>query len=538
MLLKVILVDDEVLVRLGIKSIIDWEAHGFQYAGDAPDGVQALELIEQTQPDILLTDIVMPNMNGLELIEITKKKYPYIHIIVLSSHNEFDYVRTALKLGVDDYILKTSLKPEGILNLLLEVANKITLNQQEMKKKINPELDTKADSMVSFAACLRNVLENHMESCQYEDEMIEKALDYNYLLLMHIHHSGTLESYHSQAQTLFNLVELELNKWNNGFLLHFKDNEIVILLSYLDERAITADELQEIGYDLISAVHRFLGVTTSIGISRPLSGLKQYRVAYNQAKKALQNYFYDGKGKVFVGSEEEKLNETNPSKGLFSDEYERRLITALEHVYKIKIQELILEIFGQMRAEKGAIEKNIQICLELLHCFQTGFKKYGLDPFQGLEDELPLYKQILSFEELDHAEMWFDRLITVCCNRASTFLREAHREEINSLVLYMKSNYTADLSLKQAAELVNMSESYLSYLFKKEKQTSFTEYFNQIRVKKAAEYLLTTNLPSYIIAEKVGYNNINYFGRIFKKTIGVSPQNYRNRFKKIIHEPN
>jgi two-component system response regulator YesN len=107
----------------------------------------------------------------------------------------------------------------------------------------------------------------------------------------------------------------------------------------------------------------------------------------------------------------------------------------------------------------------------------------------------------------------------------------SYREEIGRLLAYIKENIAGDLSLSRAAEVVNMNESYLSYLFKKETQTGYIEYVNQVRTEKAAELLQTTNLPSYAIAEQVGYDNINYFGRIFKKIKGVSPQQYRSQFQ-------
>ncbi|MFS0839753.1 response regulator [Paenibacillus sp. 1P03SA] len=123
--MKIMLVDDEFLVRLGIKSLIDWERHGFTYAGDAQDGREALALIGEVKPDIVLTDIVMPRMDGIELIGHVKRDYPHIHMIVLSSHTDYDYVRQAMKLGVEDYILKASLKPEELVDMLAGVAAKI-----------------------------------------------------------------------------------------------------------------------------------------------------------------------------------------------------------------------------------------------------------------------------------------------------------------------------------------------------------------------------------------------------------------------------
>ena len=144
-MIKVLIVDDEILIRVGIKSCINWESNGYEIIGLAADGNQALEIIKSQMPDIVLTDIKMPNLDGLELIEEIKKQYPNIRIIVLSCYNEFDFIRTAMKLGADDYILKLSMEPQDLLKVLNNTKKEIEKNQKAIARENDNKREIKID---------------------------------------------------------------------------------------------------------------------------------------------------------------------------------------------------------------------------------------------------------------------------------------------------------------------------------------------------------------------------------------------------------
>lgn len=402
MTIKVMLAEDELLVRLGIKSLIEWEKHGFTFIGDAADGVKALELMDREAPDILLTDILMPRMDGLELIEKVRKRYPDTLIIVLSSHNEFDYVRRAMKLGVEDYILKTSMKPAELLQILLEASGKIAKRR---------EMAVPADGSQSPAQCDREAILQRLCAELEQDappeageaggtDRLKEDKDlppgsFFIILQPKLLREGVEEQ--SAMRMLSHLFESEL-----GDLLVCSpvetDGEVVLLLTGPGGEVPDIDALAE---KLTSAARRMLGISLDVGSSGRIADWHGIAKAYAQAKQLLA---------------------------------ERRV-------------------------------------------------------------------------------------------------QETDREDINRLLDYMKAHYAEDLSLKKAAEMIRISESYLSFVFKKETGIGFTDYLNTLRADKAAHYLVNTDMPAYQIALEVGYENINYFGRIFKKIKGVSPQKYRAQFK-------
>lgn len=525
MQLKVLLVDDEFLVRLGIKSLIDWEKHRFSYVGDAQDGLEALDMIERTRPDIVLTDIVMPRMNGIELIQRMKEQVPDTHIIVLSSHNDYEYVRKAMKLGVEDYILKASLKPEELLGMLLEVADKIKRSRSQAGGRTDASTETAQEDKDEFAQALRGWLQppsNREQAADGSDRLVSHPLfaaEY-VLACLKIHRGkGTSEPAQTLMQKLINLASLQLKNKYNAIVQAVDENLAVILMN--DSSAAAA-----VGEQIIADSRRFLNISISVGLSAEAFGIEQLHRAFSEAREALRLSFYEGKERVYC-YEENLYPPPLSFAGLITREDEQRLTLELERLNAEALKRSVHAILDRIGKWTGPIDKSIQLMLRLLHLVQNGLKLYNEDILNGLEAELPLYKQVLGFEELSEARAWFDRIIETGCEQGKQ-AGVGMREEIQRLVEYMKMNYAENISLKQAAEMVNMSETYLSHLFKKETQVGFVEFLNQIRIGKAAELLLQTRLPVYAIAEKVGFENFNYFGRIFKKMKGVSPQNYRD----------
>ncbi|MEK5645592.1 hypothetical protein BK138_30250 [Paenibacillus rhizosphaerae] len=394
---KVMLVDDELLVRLGIKSLIDWEQHHFEFIGDAPDGEKALELMEQSVPDILLTDIVMPRMNGLELIKRVRERYPATLIIVLSSHNEFDYVRTAMKLGVEDYMLKTSMKPDELLNLLVEASKKIESPGDQAKSAATGAGTVQSSRRDEVTAGLRSLLEGHPEEPALPATLTLPPR--SVLLLLHVRHAREGGAEASAMKLLEHLVETELESLLDSHPVAVDGRIIAALLAVSDEEQ---PDLERQVAALAGSAQVLLGITLRSETAGPLVQWEDIPGAYAKAKSAL-------------------------------------------------------------------LDAGMQL---------------------------------------------------------------TSREDINMLLSYLKENLTKDISLKEAAERINISDTYLSTIFKKETGMGFTDWINTMRIEQAASLLMETSLPSYLIAEQVGYENINYFGRIFKKLKGVSPQKYRAQFQK------
>ncbi|WP_239616912.1 response regulator transcription factor [Cohnella mopanensis] len=529
--IKIMLVDDEIIVRLGMKSVIDWEANGFRHVGEACDGREALALLEQVQPDILLTDIKMPNMNGIELIELVKRSYPWIRILVLSSHDEYDFVRSAMKLGADDYILKASVDPDKLIRLLQETASRIVPHMDRKPENANGQRDRQpSESGDSLEDALRRCVDGKSSPADLNRAEMLERFDSKaaYVVLARTDEEsagGPLAA--SSVATLANVLELNARKWADASLVRSSEKEAVLIL-WMQSTA-TAEQLREIGADLTSAAERFVGAAIDVGISVACGEPIMLQQAYAQSELALDGRFYESDARVHVYGEHNEDSQTT-DKPLFTKQEEEELALAVERLDEEGIKRLIGLTMAKLRSGKQPIASTIQICLDLFYCLQSAFRRFGDSIGQASEKERPAYSQMIEFKRIGEAERWFDAYVAQCLETIRSTSRERVREDILALKAYLKTHYTESFTLKQAAEMTNISEGYLSYLFKKETGSGLIEYMNGLRVEKAAELLRETHLPSYAIAEKVGYDNINYFGRIFKKVKGMSPKRYRANY--------
>jgi two-component system response regulator YesN len=195
-------------------------------------------------------------------------------------------------------------------------------------------------------------------------------------------------------------------------------------------------------------------------------------------------------------------------------------------------------LFERLSAGRCYRNQDISMFMEIVHAVKRTAARHGVAWESVYSRVIPIHIELLRQETIGDMKAWFSSLFVSFAEQLMKAGREKYREEVRRLIGYMKSHYAQNLTLNDAAGIANMSPSYLSTMFKRETGKSFIELLTEIRMEKAAELLRQTDLPSYLIAEKVGYDNINYFGRTFKKEKGVSPSQYRSIRQEQNYEQN
>ncbi|MFS0839752.1 helix-turn-helix domain-containing protein [Paenibacillus sp. 1P03SA] len=289
----------------------------------------------------------------------------------------------------------------------------------------------------------------------------------------------------------------------------------------------SAEEAKRLGEELAAAARRFLNLAVAGGVSGAFSGRSGLAGAYREAAASLERCFYDARPGIHVYTPRGIQREGAP---LLTPEDERQLRAAVRQMHAAGAKDLLQLLFDRILEWAGPVEQFMPWCLRLLHTIQQALEPHHAGMLEPLERELPLYKQVLGFRHVSEARDWFGQLIDYGCGQGEIVVPGSFRDEIRQLIGYVNVHYAEELSLRRAASMVAMSENYLSSLFKKETRVGFTDYVNGIRIEKAAELLAGTRLPVYQIAEKVGFGNFNYFGRLFKKIKGESPQQYRSKY--------
>lgn len=518
---KIMLVDDEILIRETIRDCIDWEKEGFVYCGDASDGEVALPIIEELCPDILITDIMMPFMNGLELSDIVRKQYPDMKIIILSGHGEFEYARTALHMGVEEYCLKP-VSASDIIQLLKKVSAKIDKEREEK---------TRIDKLQQREAETRNVT---------RDKLLND-LSSGFL--------STTEAIHLSASLSLPLVaRYYVVAISDNRDLEQQPSDEVLLIDYriLQERSdilmckrsrtetvwiMKGDSLEQLQQELqpLKELQRLTAEastgtvgTITIGIGSVQERLQGVHLSFLEAEEdmhwrrlARQNrhdLWKTSAGRldpsVFLdrGRFVDFLKIGTPAQlKSFVNEYASGLLDLDWHASPIGyyiLNDLTLEVF---RAAKD-MYRHVEAPEEMVH------------PLQQQIETIRSWTEACAFLVKLTEQFWAWR------SRTS----DKYGEMLRKVKEYIQDHYGKDyISLQDAAEHVTISPSHLSKVFSQETGQTFIEYLTQTRIRKAMELLQSTSAKSYEIAYQVGYNDAHYFSNLFKRVTGMTTKEYR-----------
>ena len=506
-MLKVLIVDDEILVRVGIKSTIEWEKYGCTVVAEAANGMDALDKIEAYSPDILLTDIRMPKMDGLELLREIEKRGIQIETVIMSCYNEFELVREAMKLGASDYLLKLSFSEEELVNVLERIARKI-------KKRKAPD----SDGLFSQAD-LRNKLFQKLTDPAVTQEQREQlsrnlglCLDFKEpaLILLMTDHVYVKENWgyvypdEQSRNMLFNFMQELLKGKGQGEVFAVdpeKGNYAIFLNRGLDLRK-TAEFIK-------NKVREYMRTDMSVYIFP--DGMLEHCPDYiSSGFQKLEHIRYLRGGQICVFEEEARsrqemsVAETGTAAGrkLFSDIRKMSDLSGL--------QERIRELSGEMRKRGESVGECRRIFTECAFNAAAAFHHAG-GTLKGLEEYcgLDILRNMQMLETLEDVECWFARFAEASEAYIKECMKKQKRSEIEKAMEYIHENYNMPLNLAEVSEKAGLSTAYFSTVFKRENGKSFVEYLTDLRVERAKELLGDREVRVYEIGERVGYPDIS-----------------------------
>ena len=512
---KVLIADDEPFILDGLRHIIQWEEHGLEIAGEATNGIEALEILKTTKVHILITDIKMPKMNGLELLKRVRELYPEIKSVILSGYDDFVFLKEAIKLEIENYLLKPVLKDE-LSSTLLNITDKI---ESELYKQI---------SLREGAGIIRNNLLCRLVSNNIsENELAEKSSFLNINLDYKRYAAGIVKIlYENTDKGLIsfaaNNICSELTGIENQGISFCDLNGDVIILFMKDNLERT--NIYHIVSECVRNIRKSLNIDVFATIGNLQSDLKNIHISCKIAKELLEYHLILPSNSIVDYEQVEKL--TFEREKSISINYEL-LKLHLAAKDKQVILEFISSIFGQVQRSKGVTPSDLQnIAIEVLFNMNNIVKSLKGNTtafFESLKVEFSSIYKAKSYGELrSYFESVADKYIDFLCLE-----EEKSSPVVKQVCNYICQNYSKDISLKLLSNNYNVNTAYLGQQFKKETGELFSDYLNRIRIEKAKELLSTTLLKTNEIAEKVGYIEPNYFYRAFKKFTGLSPSEYR-----------
>lgn len=526
---KIFLVEDEIIIREAIRDNIDWENHGFVFAGEASDGELALPLIEDIQPDILITDIKMPFVNGLELSKIVKRSMPWIKIIILSGHDEFEFTKEAISINVDEYLLKP-ISSSDLLTALKKVVAKIEYekSQKENFELINNRLKDSMQMMKEkFLSDLATGIVPYTEALEKADYFgLNIVARYYAAILVTLEYKQDQEEGNNYLEYIKGEALIDDVIENNDDVFKYKINlkKIVLIVKNDDP-----EELESYCYSLAQSVKSQVETNTSCSLAASIGSIREriqgIASSLKDAEIAMNFSYVFGKNNI-IGIPDTKLPIVN-NKGLFPLD-EGKMIEYL----RFHDEEYILSKLSPFIEDIREQESNSFFYTQIFFSITIAVVKFIEELGETVEDILPELNDIDGIIDciytIDGFICYINKLISRAIELRESKKKNKYGEIIWKAKMFIDQNYAdSSLSLNMVADHVNVSPSHFSTIFSQELSTTFIEYLTSVRISKAKEKLSTTNLKSSEIAYKVGYNDPHYFSHVFKKETGLRPTDYR-----------
>lgn len=521
--LKVLIVDDEYLIRNLLKMRIDWEQQGMTIIGEASHAQEALDLVEQRRPDIIFTDIYMPNINGIEFSRRVLEKYPMVKIVIVTGHDEFEYAQQSIKIGVVDFLLKP-IRAADLLHVT-DKLNRIIAEERtrdEAVKRLKEELER------NLPYLREKFLIQWIQGVLSPEELLDKA-EYFGLSVFHrnadyqmaVVEIAPASDPHSEEQ----LMLLGM-KCKNVIEAFFRDDDGVLVLSDTRNQFVLVSfnegtNFERVGESLISKLLESTLCLVSIGIGRKRKNLHEAHLGYQEACRAIRY-------KAFVGNNQVICYEDMVDGGEQSYRANSELLQQLQFYISVGSSERAAEILNRLfDVPFSSVAQFRMAAMDVIAECQRAAMEQQLEDERALNNETLI--SIITADNLPEVTAILQRCVLDISRSILSKKQAKEGNLIGQVKAYLEKNMSdPQVGLASTAAAFYVSPGHLGRLMKKETGQTFVEYLTQLRMKRAENLLKTTDLKGYEIGEQVGIPDPHYFSVLFKKTTGRSMNEYRS----------
>lgn len=531
---KLVFVDDEALVKMGLTAIVDWNAFGFDIVGEAKDGEEGLQLIERYNPDLVITDIVMPVLDGLEMIKKAGERGKKALFVVLSSYDEFGLVKKAMKLGAKDYILKMKISNEVVSEVLRDVLKELDLNNNYDNSgkssfvKSNWELETLRNSFFTNLLSERYLDSSSLpaKTKELEIHLEEDSLRIAYVITDVYAKEEKQKDINKKVfeLTIRDIIKDICNEFFECYCLQWEDGKYLIAFSDYSDSVFTdaADNLQVMLEAIIEMLKQYGNINASIGVSEKISGFINLNQAYVQAKSVLDNLFADGYGRILFYNRLQPLQKREMSIESWDDDNLRFICESCDgEKFKLLYEKIAKELEGNFSSHEKACGRCSKFLCFVEDSLSCEWMEYGSR--KNIDNDMYKIYHCSTVDELRQVFCEF-------CGTVYCFMEERKKDDTYVLVReakkYIKEHRYTPITLKEVADHLHISAGYLSGIFSKFEEMGFANYVNKIKILEAKRLLKQEHLKIYEVSFRLGYENSSYFSKIFKKYTGHTPKEY------------
>lgn len=535
-MIKVFLVEDEVVMRSGIKNNIPWEKEGLEFAGEASDGELAYPLIVKTRPDILITDIRMPFMDGLELSELVKKEFPKIKIIILSGYNEFDYAKQAIHIGVTDYLLKP-ITASKLLEAVKKVADVIEKEREEATMLERYRLEMAENTVLDRQRLFKDLVTsriNFKEALERGDELgMDLTASFYQLMLFKLIPSGPSSLWPESMISCQEAIEERMDGRSHILLFDRGDEGWAFILTGESEQEVER-RTQNCAASLGEIVRTYKDIQYFGSIGGCVNRLGDLPQSYGQAGRAFASRFFSEMNQVVSCSQMEQIisaaDEPIDIHSVDGSKVNRRTLENFLKQGTVEEARSFVDEYFQNVGEKNCHSFMFRqyITMDCYLCVRTFLEELGLKLQSLPEDVSDMEGALKESHSIEPLKERLTRLFEETMALRDRQTASKYSQVLDEARIFIRDNFAREeISLNTVAARVSISPSYFSSIFSQEMGVTFVEYLTSVRMERAKELLMCSNLKTSEIGYEVGYKDSHYFGYLFKKTVGCTPKEYR-----------
>jgi len=527
-LLKLLIVDDEFHVRNILKTCVNWQELGIKIIGEASGTVEALELVETTQPDIIFTDICMPGMDGIEFSKKVIENFPAIMIVIITGHEEFEYAQKGISLGVSGFILKP-INDEEITKIIQKIQKRIHDIKEHNEDFERIKLQLEENKPYLKEKFLNELISNELSKDEIKDKLSFYELDFHdssfevaCIQVFDDHgfgKSGEGDKLILETQTM-NLIEESISQYKR-LIIFFDNKQRIVIINNSNDYSLTA-----ICESLIYMAQKHMKISVSIGIGQKQNKISAISSSYKQAKRALEYRVIIGNNRVV------SYNDVNlasgKSKPFDYDKAESLSFFIMASMGKQAIK--CIDTFYEDISTDGSTTMNSArvIASNVVSIILNAILELGMNVEEVYRDGRDPYSQIFELDTIPMVKRHLKNLITKTIVEINGVYTGKVANLIKNIQEFLNKNLNdSSISLTSIATHFHVNSSYLSRIFKKETAMTFMEYLMHIRMERAIMLIEGTDRKAYMISELVGISEPSYFSKCFKRYTGLSMTEYR-----------
>lgn len=511
---KVLLVDDEKIILDSISTFIDWQQIGTELVGTARNGIEALEKVKELEPDIVITDIKMPGMDGLELIEAVYKWAPDIQFIMLSGFSEFNYAKQAMQYGVRHYLVKPC-NEQAIIEAIEEIQQ--TFEEQKEQENFVLEMKERLEHVLPYAK-EQLLKEFVMQSIHGEREIDYLAkifrveLDEAPVRLILFQIEGEFDYEH-----MFAIKNIGSDTFTNA-ILSCTIGDYVLMIIYDEEQEAIIEKVEGIR----TSFFNYYKHDTTVAVSN-IGTILDAKILYQETLLCLQHRFYIGEGAIITQKDIQIMTEVSQSETEFVFDEQRFCMLVKTGKWE-DVSDNLEDFFYQFQKKRLDIQFTRSYVIQLYNAMIRLLEPEEMSTYlQGIS-------QLITVETIQHMQTFF----ATTAQEITTYFYQENKQSYSKVVQRVidaveRDISNVELSLNHIAQNeLFMSADYLGKLFKKETGDRFSNYLTQVRIEKAKKLIENEqDIKFFEIAERLGYSDAQYFSQVFKKQTGYTPTEYK-----------